>query len=175
MDVEAGMGKPAAGYEEVRDLYRRVGAKLSWMPGTAMGMLTRGNKGSGEGISSVYKEAAKLNGMPVLQGISMGAAGSGAGQQPGSGQATAKQEEKPQSLEGSIVRGLGGFGRFGRRHKKKKTEQQRQSAPANSPGVLMEMTVTYSNFSNAPLDPSLVNTAPAGYKRVKSNIEKALR
>lgn len=175
MDMHSWMAKPAAGYGEVREFYRRLGAKLHWMPGgTIMGMFTRGNKGSAEGINSVYKEAAKLNGMPVLQVISMGAPESETGQQPASGSAATKQEQEPQSLEGSIVRGLGGFGRFGRRHKKKKTEQQ-QSGPASSPGVLMEMTVTYSNFSNAPLNPSLVNTAPAGYKRVKSNVEKALR
>jgi len=36
------------------------------------------------------------------------------------------------------------------------------------------MTITFSNYSNADVDPVLVDTEPAGFKRVKSDIEKQL-
>jgi hypothetical protein len=39
----------------------------------------------------------------------------------------------------------------------------------------MEMTIRYNNYSSAAVDPSLVETEPAGYKLVKSDIEKALQ
>ncbi len=39
----------------------------------------------------------------------------------------------------------------------------------------LEMTIIYKNYSNAAVDPSLVDTAPAAFKRVKSDVEKALK
>ncbi len=170
MVMDAWMANPAPGYGEVRDFYRRLGAKLHWMPGMATGMLAGGNKGSIEGISSVYEEATKLKGMPVLQVISMG----GSGQGHPSSQA-GQQQQEPDSLEHSIIKGLGGFGHFGRKKKKEPKQAPQHPETGGTSGALIEMTISYTNYSNAEVDPSLVETTPAGYKQVKGHIEKALQ
>ena len=42
-------------------------------------------------------------------------------------------------------------------------------------GAFMEMEIRFYNHSNAPVDAAKVDTEPAGFKRVKSDIEKALK
>src|ERR1051325_2460364 len=57
-----------AGYDEVRTFYRRMAEKLNWVPG-AGGMLNRPD--IAKGMSELYKEGAKLDGIPVLQLVKM--------------------------------------------------------------------------------------------------------
>ena len=60
------------GYQEVREFQRRMAEKLNWTPGGNMFM---SDPKVSEGMAEVLKEAAKLDGMPVQQLISMGVAG----------------------------------------------------------------------------------------------------
>jgi len=118
-------GAKASGYDEVRDFHRRM--------------------------AEVYKEAAKLDGMPVLQETKMTAEGQ-AVSQPASqpdGQAQAQPQAQPAPSAGSAI-GSALAGRFGLGRKKQ--DASNQSAPASAPGSLLEMTTEMSNFSSAAVD-----------------------
>src|SRR5580704_4887920 len=72
-----------------------------------------------------------------------------------------------------VASSLGNLG-FGGFHKKKPAAPPAQtptSAPPNS-AVLMESTVEMTNFSSAPVDPTLFNV-PAGYAKVSSEYQKS--
>ena len=60
------------GYQEVRDFYKRMAEKINWTPGGNMFMQ---NPQVSQGMAEVYKEASKVDGVPVQQTITMGAAG----------------------------------------------------------------------------------------------------
>ncbi len=169
MLVKSWIAPVEPGYQEVRDFYQRLAQKLHWAPSAGLGPLL-GGQGPVEGLSRVWEEAAKLDGMPVLQVIRTGYGDLSA--EPAAG-----QQQKPKSVTGSIAKGLGGlggFGGFGRRKKKKEPEPEPAAGPGGG-GPLMEMTITFSGFSSAPVDPSLVDTQPAGFKQVRSEMEKALQ
>ena len=75
-----------AGYAEVRAFYTRMGEKLAFNPGGGMFMSSpQASKNMGE----LYKEMSKLDGIPVLQTISMDGPGQpdaeGAAAQPARG------------------------------------------------------------------------------------------
>lgn len=170
------MADEPAGYEQVRDFNRRLGQKLHWTPGSATGAFTRGNQGAAAGMSQIHEEMAKLEGMPVVQVMTTALKGQ---EQPSSGQqpaAASGQQQEAEPPGGAISRGLGslgGLGRFGR--KKKQAPERQPPAAGGAPGALMEMTIEFSGFSNATVDPARVDTAPSGFKRVVSEVEKALR
>src|SRR6516164_2639692 len=66
-----------SGYSEVREFHKRMGEKLSWVPGGGMAM---SRPDVAKGMAAVYKEMAKLDGAPVMQVTKMGGAGqAGAG------------------------------------------------------------------------------------------------
>src|SRR5688572_18192976 len=68
---ESWLGPAVSGYDEVRNFYQRMGQKLAWSPG-GLGAMAAAQPGMMEGIGELYKEMAKLNGVPVLQIIRMG-------------------------------------------------------------------------------------------------------
>lgn len=176
------------GYQEVRDFQRRMAEKMNWTPGGNMFM---SNPQVSQGMAEVYKEAAKVDGMPVQQFISMGMAGQpGTGGAPADGsappaqpqptqqqpQAQQQQSAPPTSLGGALGGALGG--RFGLGRKK----QADQPAPASNapasggqasgaPGSLLEMTTELNNYSAGPADASLFEV-PAGFKKVDSDLKK---
>jgi hypothetical protein len=173
----------AAGYDEVREFHKRMAEKLNWTPGSSpMGM---GQPDVAKGMAEVYKEAAKLDGMPVLQETKMNMQGQ-PGAQPADGQAQAQTQSQPQSqpqtetkeppptsASSAIASVLGG--RFGR--KKKPAADSSQSTTDSSaggqsaPGSLLEMTTEMSNFSGAPVDGSRFEV-PGGFKKVESNMRR---
>ena len=177
MTMSSWMADPAPGYGEVRGFYQRLGQKLSWMSGSAMDVFTRGNQGAMKGMGQIGKEAAKLKGMPVHQVMTMRFKGQGPSGEQQPAAAPQQEQEEPQSLTGAIGKrlgGLGGFGPFGRKKKQKEPQAQSQ-AGGQASGALMEMTTDFSGHSTAQVDPAKVDTTPAGFKRVKSEVEKALR
>ena len=142
------MAPSVSGYDEVQQFYKRMGEKLAWTPG-GMGVLgAMAQPGMAEGMSELYKQASKLDGVPVLQITRMGAvaegqdlssvpsqtedgaqaqvpsAGNVAGQ--AAGQAAAGAATSRLGRAGSIGGALGGFGGFGRR---KKQQQEEQAPP----------------------------------------------
>jgi hypothetical protein len=159
-----------AGYNEIADFHKRMAEKLQWSP-SDMGMFGA-RPDISKGMAELYKEGAKLNGMPVFQTIKMGVQG-----QPQNGQAGAQasqqqqpppeqQAEKP-SLGGLFGGRLGGFGR-------KKKSQDESAGEAGTPpqgsgdasGSLMEMTSELSGFSANSVDESKFEV-PAGFKQVE--------
>jgi hypothetical protein len=171
-----------AGYDEVRDFYKRMAQKMSWAP--SMGMMAPA--GSQKGMAEMMKEMSKLDGVPVFQVINMGGAGMPPGQQ-GAAQQQSQQPQQQQQAEqqssggalGRLAGGkLGGFGGFGR--KKKQDDQpaaeqsgssQSAAAPQGAPGSLMEMTTELSAFSTSAVDASKFEV-PAGFKQVESDMLK---
>jgi len=164
-----------AGYGEVRAFQERMAQKLAWTPGASA--FTQGRSDMAKGFADLQKEGAKLDGVPVLQVVSMTMAGEG---QPGPPPPAAKKEEAPApSIGGALGRlgGLGGLAGLGRR-KKEEPKAEDQPAPAatssGAPGALMETTTEFSAFSTAPVD-SAKFEVPAGFRQIESEMVKGLR
>lgn len=159
-----------SGYAEVRDFYKRMSEKINWAPGQNMFMM---NPQISQGMAEVYKEAAKMDGVPVLQTITMGGPGENATAAANQQQATEQQNQQQESERPSMTDAVGGAlaGHFGfghRKHKKQQEqpEQQQSAQTSGSGGTLLEMNVESSNFSSSPVDDSLF-AIPAGFREVK--------
>jgi hypothetical protein len=160
-----------AGYQEVRDFYRRMAEKLDWTPS---GNIFMANPSVSQGMAGMTKEMAKLDGVPVLQVTTMGAAG----QPPaGSTDAGAQQPaQQPPPAErpslGSVLGGkLGGLGGLGRKKQDQPAPAASSDTAPSSPGSLLEMTTAMSDFASATLDASQFNV-PAGFKKVEPDLKK---
>jgi len=134
-------------------------------------------------MGELYKEIGKLDGIPVLQTISMGGMGQpgseGASAQPGSGGQQPQQQQQQQqpaarpSLGGALGGALGG--KFGLGKKKQQQDDQasagqqsqQQQQGSGNPGSLMEATTEMSGFSSDPVDDSAF-AVPAGFKKVEN-------
>jgi hypothetical protein len=156
------------GYKEVREFYRRMSEKLNWSPG---GNMFAANPQVSQGMAEVYKQAAKLDGVPVQQNIVMG----GTMQTPpadGSAPPPDQQQQQPQqqpSVGGALGGALGGH--FGLGRKKSADQQQQQQSGGSGSGSLLEMTTELSGFSSDAVDPSLF-AVPAGFKKVDSDLKR---
>lgn len=162
-----------AGYQEVRAFYTRMGEKLAFNPGGGMFM---SSPEASRNMGELYKEIGKLDGIPVLQTISMGVPG-----QPGSGDASAQagsggqQQQQQQAARPSLGGALGGAlgGKFGLGRKKQQDDQSSTAQPSTqqqgngNPGSLMEATTEMSGFSSDPVDDSAF-AVPAGFKKVEN-------
>jgi hypothetical protein len=172
-DMWVAQGVP--GYQEVRKFYQRMAEKLNWTPGGNMFMA---NPDVSKGMAEIYKEMAKMDGVPVEQFITMGASGQ-PGAQPASGDAPPPQQPQAEQEKPSLGGALGGAlgGRFGLGRKKKTEDapaaQSGGSAPASGggSGSLLEMTTVMGGFNSNPVDDSSF-TPPAGFKKVESDIRK---
>lgn len=169
------LARDVPGYQEVRAFQQKMAQKIAWTPGG--NAFAQGRGDIAKGFADLQKEAAKLDGVPVLQTTVMGGAAEG---QPGpaaSGQpAQPKQEAERPSITGALGSRLGGLGGFGRRKKEEPKEepQAQPAAPSGGAASLMEVTTEMTNFSSAGVDASKLEV-PAGFKRVESEISKALR
>lgn len=144
MTTDMWIAPNVAGYGEVRDFYKRMAEKMAWIPGTSPMLMSR--PGMSQAMARLYKEGAKLDGMPVVEIIRMG------GNTQGMPQGDSAAPQPPASMSGA----LGGMlaSRTARRKK--------DDAPANS---LMEMTMEVTSFSAAPADPALFDI-PSGFTKV---------
>jgi hypothetical protein len=89
------------GYDEVKDFYKRMAAKLAWTPNS--GFLSMGGAGVGKGMSALYKEGAKMDGVPVFQIIRMGMQGEQIDPATTQAAAEAQQEAEKRRAEGPNV------------------------------------------------------------------------
>ena len=159
------------GYAEVREFYKKMAEKIHWTPSGGM-FATRPDVA--EGMAEVYKESAKLDGMPVFQTMTMG----GEGTAPVDASSAPAAQQQPQAERPSIGGALGGAlgGKFGLG--RKKNQDPPAQAPASSggtasaSGVLIEMTTEMNDFSSNAVDASLFEI-PAGFKKVDSEFKKA--
>jgi carbon monoxide dehydrogenase subunit G len=151
------------GYEEVRSFYSRMAQKLAWAPGMGgMGAMMGRQAGMMKGMSQLYKEASKLEGVPVLQVVRMGGMAGGMSEadmakmseaERAQAQAQQQQQQAPPppsagDVAGSAATGAalgrmgklgglagaaGGFGGFGRKKKQQQEEQPQQQAQTPPP------------------------------------------
>jgi hypothetical protein len=164
------LARDVPGYAEVRAFHQRMAQKVAWAPGS--GAFTQGRSDMAKAYADLYKESAKLDGVPVMTVVSMG--GSQAEGQPGQAQQPPAQKQEQPSIGGALGR-LSGLGGLGRSKKKEEPKQEQPAAqPSSAPGVLMEMTTEMSGFSSGPVDSSKFQ-APAGFKQVESEMLKGLR
>ncbi len=151
---------PVAGYDEVRSFYKIYAAKMGTLPGQSMGMFM-GRPEMAKGMSDMYKEMTKIDGVPVETITRMGGNSTGAPSNPPANQDQASSQSSSDSS--STLGRLAGLGGFGRR--KKNTDQQQSSGDSQN-GVMMELTTSASNFSTEAADPSKFEV-PAGFKQVE--------
>lgn len=173
------------GYQEVQAFHRRMAEKLAWTPGSNFAAMMP--SGAGQAMAEAHKQMSKLDGVPVLTIMRVGA-GEQAVPQMDSATRQAEQQQAQQnpptagdvagSVIGSSIPGLGRFGGFGRKKKQPPQEQQPAQQPrqqsAAAPDSLMEITTESQAFSQAPVDPSKLEVPP-GYKQVESDYAKRHR
>ena len=177
------------GYEQVRDFQIRMAQKMGLLTagvGLDMSRLLAQNPGANEALADMGKEMQKLKGVPVMQVMRMGSTANGA-PLPAASEAPLPPDNTPAMPSGSDIAkqsaasaltsklgGLGGFGGFGHKKKDASAENQNANQNANQNGqaaqataaVLMEMQVTSSDFSSAPVDDSHF-AVPAGFKLIE--------
>jgi hypothetical protein len=156
---------PVAGYQEVRDFYRKMAEKMDWSP---EGGMFASRPDVAKGMAEVYKEAAKVDGMPVFETVSMGGQGQG-GAAASSSTPPAQQQQSSRPSLGSAIGGKLGIGR------KKDTDQpsdQQSTGSGSAPGSLLEMTTEMASFSSNAVDNSLFEI-PAGFKKVDAKAGRA--
>lgn len=149
------------GYDEVRTFHMKMAQKLAWTPGMGgMGAMMGRQAGMMKGMSQLYKESSKLEGVPVLQVIRMSGTADGVSEadmakaQQAMTDAERAQEQQGQTPPpsagdaagqaatgaalgrmgkiGGLAGGLGGFGGFGKK-KKQQEEQPAQPQQAQTP------------------------------------------
>jgi hypothetical protein len=161
------------GYNEVREFHRKMAEKIDWTPGGNMFM---SRPDVMQGMAEVYKESAKLDGMPVLQTMTMGAEGTVPAD--GSSPQPAAQQPQPSPDKPTVGSALGSAlgGRFGLG--RKKPQQDTQSAPpagsTQASGTLLETTSEMNGFSSNPVDASQFEI-PAGFKKVESEMKRGMQ
>lgn len=155
MTTDMWIAPRVAGYDEIREFYRRMSSKIAWTPNAPMGL---GRPDMARAMQELSKEGSKLEGMPVLQIMKMGGSMDGVPTE----RQTAPPPTASDALSGAIAGrlGLGGLG-------KRKPKQQDQTEPQTGSvsGSLMEMTMEVTRFSRGPADPSLFEV-PAGFSKV---------
>src|SRR5579864_67691 len=175
MTSDMWLAPKSAGYQEIADFYKRMGEKMNWAP--SMGMMGS-RPDMAKGMAELYKESAKLNGMPVLQLVKMTMHAEGQPQGHSAAQAPPPEQQDQQAEKPS----LGGLlaGRLGRK-KKSQDESSGQGesggqaqGSTSASGSLMEMTIESSGFSAAPVDPSKFEVPP-GFKQVEDTMQRRRR
>ncbi|MBI5084694.1 MAG: hypothetical protein HZB13_08865 [Acidobacteria bacterium] len=192
------LAKGIAGYAEVKDFYRRFAEKMAYdINMLRMGGMLTSQPGMSEGMAKMAKEAAKLEGVPVVQVTRMLGVGGPGGQMPempsGADVNAAMKQGAEQEATGSAARSVGGrfgglagaaaggmLGGFGRKKKdapkddQPPTEQPKKQAAPAGPTAFMEMTTELQSFSSAPVDVSKFSV-PSGFKEIEHPMKKALR
>jgi len=173
--TDAWIASGMPGYKEVRDFYRRMAEKVNWAPGGNMFM---SQPQAAKGMAEVYKEVAKIDGIPVQQFVTMGGAGQ-QGAAPAQSQSQS-QSQQPAADKPSMGSALGSAlgGRFGIRSKKTSSDQPAQSSDAggsgSGSGTLLEMNTTLAGFSSDPVDDSQF-AIPSGFKKVEPDTKRGMR
>jgi hypothetical protein len=158
------------GYGEVRDFYVKLAKELDWLPGTMGSMAGMNmNPQMGPAMEEFRKNAVKLQGMPLLQTMTMGMGAQGQQAQAPQAQPTQQSDDsKPTSTREALGKSLGGM--FGR---KKKPDQDNSNNSGNSSGQsssnsgsLMDMQTEVTSYSSNSLDKGLFEV-PAGFTQVQ--------
>jgi hypothetical protein len=169
-----------AGYEEMREFHKKMATKLAWTPGG--GGMMAANPDMARGMAEIYKEAAKMDGVPVLQIMRMTPAGPDGQPIQTTETQSSQQQSKPKAETpsiGNVLGGrLGGFGGLGRKKKQQEEPKEEPAAAATTApagdATLAEITTEMSGFSSASVDASKF-VVPAGFKKVDSPAARQTR
>ncbi len=169
------------GYKQVREFYVRMAEKMGVMSGGVgvdMSKMLAQNPGATQALGDMAKEMQKIQGVPIMQIMRMGATTDGK-PLPAASEAPLPANSSPampsggdiakQSAASMISSRLGGLGSFGGFGKKKKADPPPDPSTSQAPptsSVLMESQTTITNFSSDPVDPAHF-AIPAGYKQVQ--------
>ncbi len=191
MTTDSWLAPDVPGYGEMREFYLRMAKELDWLPGMMSGMMNM-NPQMGPAMEEFRKNAVKMEGMPLLQYVTLTMAGVGMAQAPTAGQPSqgqAPQAQAPTSAADAakqqIAKSLGGMmGGFG--HKKKQDPPaapasdsastppaSSTSPPASNSNAMMESTIEVQSFSHDGLDKGLFEV-PAGYALVQQDPDEML-
>jgi len=157
---------PAApGYEEVRAFQKKLAEKIAWTPG---GNPFMSRPDVAKGMAEVSKEAANLDGIPVLQCVVMGSAGQPAGPPPACGQGSAQTQSQSKPKIGGL---LGGALGVSRKHNSDDPGDAQSGNANGSAGSLLEMKTELSGFSSNAVDAAQLSV-PAGFKKVEPDTKR---
>jgi hypothetical protein len=176
MDIQNDMWlAPVPGYDEVRNLQKLMAAKLGVMPGQNPAMFAQRPEMM-KGMAELYKEMAKVDGVPVQTITRMGGIGAGTDTAGGNNPSTNQQQQAPSGLGRLGLPGLGGFGRGRKKNDQQDstTQQPTNNGSQTGGGVLMEMTTESNNFSSAQVDESKFEV-PSGFKQVDPQLGRGGR
>jgi hypothetical protein len=145
MDTDSWIAPSVPGYDEIRQFYMKMAKEMDWVPGALTSSMANSNVQIG--MTELKKNNARINGIPLLQMVSMTLASNGmppAAGANGQTQASAPpppppsqapaQTQEPASAKDAITQsiaghfGLGGFGK-----KKKKTDDQPAATDSSQP------------------------------------------
>jgi len=178
IDTDEWRTPQVAGYEQVNAFYRAFAEKVGFGPETVRTMqLAMGQAGTTEGMARMAREAAKLEGVPLVQVMRMSGTGMAlpdVEMPSGAEMGGAAAESAAGAALGRLGR-LGGLGGLGRRRKQEEPPPPKKAEDAKpQQSVLIETTVENSNFSTAAVDASRF-AIPAGFKEVEHDMKKVLR
>lgn len=180
IDIDEWRTPKVAGHEQVMEFHRAFGEKLGMGPEMMRTMqLAMGQAGTAEGMARLAKEAAKLEGVALVQVTRMSGMGVGIPDMEmpsGAEMGGAAADSAAGAALGRLGR-LGGLGGLGRRRKQEEpppAPKKGESGQAGQPSVLIEATTENSNFSTAAVDASRF-AIPAGFKEVEHEMKKVLR
>lgn len=163
------LARDVPGYQEVKAFNQRLAEKLAWTPGG--GAFFQGRSDMAKAFANLQREAAKLEGLPLLQTITMSGSGEG---QSGQAEAPAPQQESARPSIGGALGRLGGLGGLGRRKKEETPKQETPPSAAAAQANLLEITTEMSGFSISPVDAAKF-VAPAGFRQVESELLKSMK
>jgi hypothetical protein len=179
IDIDEWRTPQVPGHEQVNAFYRAYAERVGMRPETIRTMqLAMGQAGMAEGMARMAKEAAKLEGVTLVQVTRMTGLGMGLPEidMPSAGEMGGAAAES--AVGGALGRlgRIGGLGGFGRRRKQEEAPapKQTEGPKKGEPSVLLEMTSENSNFSTAAVDASKF-AIPAGFKEVEHEMKKILR
>ncbi len=162
MNTDSWIAPSVPGYDEIKKFYVKMAREMDWVPGAVMSGMANSNVQIG--MAELKKNNTRINGIPLLQTISMSLGGNGmppaAASANGQTQTSAPpppppsqppaQTQEPTSAKDAITQGIAGhFGLGGFGKKKKKAEDP----PA---------TTTTDNSQPATGSRSAATAAPAG-------------
>lgn len=195
------MAPSVPGYDELHAFQLKLAKELDWFPGTFGGLMgaNMSSPQMGSAMEEFRKNAAKVQGVPLSQVVSVGMASNGApsdqnasnsqSQNPPPQQQTSNDNSVPTTKSAAVMKGLGGL--WGKRKKQQQDQQQdssqdssQNSAASTSSSqtsstdgtqtsVLMEVTSEVTSFSSDSLDSELFGP-PSGYTQVQGNADSAL-
>ncbi len=200
MDTDSWIAPAVPGYDELKQFYVKMAKQMEWVPGAMMGGMANSN--IQVSMAELKKNNAKIDGIPLLQTVSMSLGGSAIASATASANAQSAppaqatptpppaQTQESASAKDVIAQGIAGhFGLGGFGKKKKKTEDppaadQSQTAngsagtssPAPAPAAATPGSLMEMTIEVTSYSADALDKSlfdvPAGYAQVQPDLER---